>query len=90
MALHTTQSAISCYENGTREPDMQMVKQLSDYFHCSVDYLLERASMKYIADEMAFENLSAVEAALVKEYRALPKNSQNKLIGYLTALKNTE
>ena len=40
MDLHISREALSFYENGKRSPDIQMRLRLSDYFHVSVDYLI--------------------------------------------------
>ena len=42
MALNTTQNTISRYETGEREPGIEELIRLADYFQVSVDYLLER------------------------------------------------
>ncbi len=40
--LNMNQNSISRYENGTREADYRTLILFADYFHVSVDYLLER------------------------------------------------
>lgn len=40
MDLHISRESLSYYENGKRCPDIQMLKQLSDYFDVSIDYLI--------------------------------------------------
>ena len=42
MDLHTSQSTNSRYERGEREPGVDELVKISDYFGVSVDYLLER------------------------------------------------
>ncbi len=42
MELSMNQNTISRYENGEREPGLAELIQIADYFHVSVDYLLER------------------------------------------------
>lgn len=42
LYLHTSQNTISRYETGEREPGIRELVALADYFHVSVDYLLER------------------------------------------------
>lgn len=42
MDLNTSQNTISRYETGDREPGIHELIQIADYFHVSVDYLLER------------------------------------------------
>ena len=36
------QNSISRYESGMREADYDTLIKLADYFHVSIDYLLER------------------------------------------------
>lgn len=38
--LHLSESTISLYENGKREPDHSTIKQITDYFSVSADYLM--------------------------------------------------
>ena len=40
--LNTTQNTISRYETGEREPGIEELIKLADYFNVSIDYLLER------------------------------------------------
>ncbi len=41
MDLNTTQNTISRYETGTHEPGISELIRIAEYFHVSVDYLLE-------------------------------------------------
>lgn len=40
MDLAISREAISYYETGSRNPDLQMLLLLSDYFRVSVDFLI--------------------------------------------------
>ncbi len=40
--LNTNQNTISRYETGMREPGINELIRIADYFQVSVDYLLER------------------------------------------------
>ena len=42
MDLNLTQNPVSRYETGEREPGIAELVRIADYFHISVDYLLER------------------------------------------------
>lgn len=42
MELGINQNALSRYETGAREADYRTLILLADYFHVSIDYLLER------------------------------------------------
>lgn len=39
--LNLAASTISSYAQGVREPDFETLKLLADYFHVSIDYLLD-------------------------------------------------
>lgn len=40
MDLNITREVISYYENGKRNPDLEMLVTLSKYFNTSIDYLI--------------------------------------------------
>lgn len=42
LALNTNQNTISRYETGEREPGINELIKIADYFNVSIDYLLER------------------------------------------------
>lgn len=42
MDLNMNQNTISRYETGEREPGINELIKIADYFNISVDYLLER------------------------------------------------
>lgn len=48
--LNTNQNTISRYETGEREPGIAELIRLADYFHVSVDYLLERTDNPQMAE----------------------------------------
>lgn len=50
-----TQQRISAYEKGKREPDIESLKQIANYFNCSIDYLLGKTDKRnYDKDEQEF------------------------------------
>ncbi len=44
LDLNTTQNTISRYETGEREPGINELIKIADYFNVSIDYLLERTN----------------------------------------------
>lgn len=53
--LNMSQQAISAYEKGTREPDIETIKKISDYFNVSTDYLVCKTDIRnYDKDEQEF------------------------------------
>ena len=43
--LNTNQNTISRYETGEREPGINELIKIADYFNVSIDYLLERTNI---------------------------------------------
>ena len=48
MELNTNQNTISRYETGEREPGINELIRIADYFDVSIDYLLERTDIRNI------------------------------------------
>lgn len=46
MDLNISREVISHYENGKRNPDIQMLKILSNYFNVSIDFLINGEEFK--------------------------------------------
>ncbi len=40
MDLNITREALSHYENGKRDPNLDMLVKMSEYFNVSIDYLI--------------------------------------------------
>ena len=40
MDLHISRETLSYYENGKRNPDVQMLVDMSQYFNVSIDFLI--------------------------------------------------
>ena len=48
MELNMSQNTISRYETGEREPGINELIRIADYFNISIDYLLERTQNPHI------------------------------------------
>ena len=46
MDLNISREALSYYENGKREPSLDMLKKLSKYFNVSIDFLITGEEFK--------------------------------------------
>ena len=44
--LNISREALSHYENGKREPSIDMLNKLSEYFNVSIDYLINGQEFK--------------------------------------------
>jgi transcriptional regulator with XRE-family HTH domain len=58
--LNITISALGMYERGHREPNIEMLIKLADYFNVSLDFLVDRAfnkiNIKEILDALKIKN----------------------------------
>ncbi|WP_332648798.1 helix-turn-helix domain-containing protein [Lysinibacillus sp. 54212] len=63
-AIQVKQSTISYYEKDKKQPELQTLEKLADFFGVSIDYLLLRTDNpeEYTANEKAF--IESVEADL--------------------------
>ena len=67
-----SQSSIASWENGTREPGMNTLIKIAQYFNVSVDYLIEAPTIakqqpREKPAENTFDGLSAREQKLIKK-----------------------
>ena len=46
MDLNISREALSYYENGKREPSIQMLNKMSKYFDVSIDFLINGKEFK--------------------------------------------
>lgn len=84
MDLSITQASVSKYEIGAREPSLEILEKMSDYFGVSTDYLIGRSDIK---KPMVSKDLEKDEIDLVYKYRKLNEKDKHKLHGYLDCLK---
>lgn len=54
--FNISQQTISSYENGSREPDSELLKGLSKYFNVSIDFILGNSDIKEPAEKILEKN----------------------------------
>ncbi len=71
----STQSAISNYESGTREPDISLLMRFAEYFDVTVDYLVGSTDLPFRVDS---GNIfySELEKEILLLCRELPEEDQ--------------
>ena len=74
----STQSAISNYESGTREPDISLLMKFADFFDVTIDYLVGRTDLPYRVDSgnIFYTNL---EKEILLLCRELPTEDQEMM-----------
>lgn len=81
-ALGITLRTYQNYEYGQREPNIEMILKLSDYFNVSTDYLLGREKKK--SPEMTSED-TRFEEELLSIYRSMPEEYRKLLYDSIRA-----
>ena len=51
LYLNVGRNTVSRYESGEREPDLQTIKKLADYFNVTTDYLLGRITVQNLLNK---------------------------------------
>lgn len=77
----SSKSSISYYESGKREPDIAMLRQLAQYFHVTVDYLIG-------VSPLPTELLQQEEMRLLMLYRKMAPTEQTAVVGMMDAFVN--
>jgi len=73
--LGVSRSAYSNYENGSREPGIEILKKLADFFRVSMDELLG-----YTPKKRGELSLGRDERDLVRKYRALSDSGRKRML----------
>lgn len=50
--LNLTQQSISLYEKGDREPSIDVLKSIANFFNVSLDYLLGKSDVRNVNDDI--------------------------------------
>jgi len=77
--FHISQQAIHKYENGLAEPDIQTLKDFSDFFNTTTDYLIGYTP-KHISTGDTVLHVTPMEQELIQGYRLLDSQTQEALL----------
>lgn len=75
--LHISQQSIHKYENDLSSPDIDMLKNMADYFNTSVDYLIGNTDIRSRIEPKYEIMLNSDERALIQKYRRLSEYHKN-------------
>ena len=85
--IGVSESTISLYENGKRQPDNDTLKRLADFFNVSVDYLLDRTDEKNPSESKEDVTFDDFTYAMYNESRDLTEEDKEALLGMAKLLK---
>lgn len=77
--LGTTNRTISNYENGFREPNIEMLNKLANIFNCSADYLIGRSPHRDYRIETTDVDGETVYFGVLKSAEKLTKEEKIKM-----------
>ena len=79
--INTSQRNIGRWENGENEPTYSQLVKLSDFFECSIDYLIGREDdFGNVVLNNSTQNLTFEEQNLINYYRLLSDTEKKKLL----------
>lgn len=94
--LNISPSAIGMYEQGRRQPDNEMIKQISNLFGVSIDYLLDndiesKEIDKYIVDPELNQTLKTLaenefDRTLFKKYGELTEDKKKIVMSVINSI----
>lgn len=87
-ALGVPKSTYSSYEYGAREPNIELILKIAEYYNVTTDYLLGRAPQ---TDAMALliSQTDVTLETLTKQFEALPEDGKALMIAIIRALNET-
>lgn len=68
------------YECNIRRPDIDLLKQIANYFNISIDYLLGTTELKYDPKDPILTNIISI-------YQELSKDEKQYFINYIKTFK---
>lgn len=88
LKLNVSQKMISAYENGTHQPSIDTLIQMSNIFGVSVDYIIENTNIRTPVEKLLKTGLTSGEIELLDMFKDLNKTNQQKALGIIFALKH--
>ena len=82
QALYISRQIYNFYENGKRAPKPDMLIKLADFYHVSVDYILDHTpKQKTNRSTASMQQLKTpAEHTLIKKYRSLSPAGQERIL----------
>jgi transcriptional regulator with XRE-family HTH domain len=91
--LDLTQTTYTSYENGARNPDIDVLTNIADKFDISIDFLVGRVDQPNIAiiealpEELKIEGIKAVYATLDAVKTGLSADEINEILEFAKTVK---
>ena len=78
--LKISKSSVNMYERGEREPGLDMLETIADFFNIDMDYLMGKSDIphRYLVQDT--EKITAEEQQLITIYKNLNTEGKNQLM----------
>lgn len=83
--LNLARSTIAGYETKDRQPSHEKLTAIADFFHVTVDYLLEEETVTLENSQCIIHE--SLEKMLIAKYRKLSPESKQRLMDYIRLLE---
>ncbi|MDD6194993.1 MAG: helix-turn-helix transcriptional regulator [Lachnospiraceae bacterium] len=88
--IGVSQPAYLRYESGERTPSIQIIKEMADVFHTSVEYLQGKTSSPAVTSYTVNNTDSPELFALVQRYYTADKEQLKRLMAYLDHFEDSK
>lgn len=92
--LGTSKSSVNMYERGEREPSLEMLECIADFFNVDMDYLLGKSQIANQAlslkEKSAPSKEDALNAEIIELLSSLSPEKMKQAVSYLRYLKDSE
>lgn len=82
-ALMISQPSVNKYENHNVEPEIAILKQMAEYFHTTIDYLVGRSDERQPLERTSPYQLTEDECQVIEKYRMLSEDAKKSVRGVL-------
>lgn len=73
--LGVAESTISMYESGNRQPDVDTMRKIADYFNVTIDYLIG-------GENISSSDKDELDKKIIKIFDSLSENDQAQVLDY--------
>lgn len=77
--LNMSQTGYSSYEIGRTDPDIETLKKIAQYFHVTIDYLVENET-PYLIDKSQFTD---IQLEIIEKLKNLSKEVCERINAYI-------
>jgi len=81
--LNVSQSTIAYYESGKKQPSLETIIFIADYFRVSTDYLLDRINFLYTSSKLQTPEFSQEDLDLLRKLNSFTDTDRKEIESYI-------